>query len=301
MIRRLGGFRSYLYPVAELKGVEYAAIPSSFKSNVQITNPTDDISLSTVLTDLRNSFTGADLINTYTYKRQVGITSHTAPNGYTAYYEYDPFGRLKDEKDYNQRVVKAYDYHMRTPSAAALSPWYVNIPMMQTHNLPCDLEPTDLYRVYNYMVPGGTYKSYSMESANTMAENDLEGEYNCPSSLPTCPDTVNTASIELSCSYYLFNNYPSNLAIDFIQNGTVVATQTFSFNSASPDVDGKILHLLEGEYQLSFRPSADTHYTGSFLNFTLYDMDNGNQTYLQSLDSATLVKNKHYQIFVDNF
>ena len=53
-------------------------------------------------------------VTTYTYRPLVGMTSATAPNGVTTYYEYDAFNRLKRTyiKENNvEKTVQSYDYH----------------------------------------------------------------------------------------------------------------------------------------------------------------------------------------------
>lgn len=49
-------------------------------------------------------------LTTYKYQPLVGITSMVNPLGTATYYEYDDFGRLKVQKNYNGEIEKMYDY-----------------------------------------------------------------------------------------------------------------------------------------------------------------------------------------------
>jgi YD repeat-containing protein len=51
------------------------------------------------------------MVNTYTYKPMVGITSKTDQNGLTTYYEYDDFGRLMNARDSEYNIISSYNYH----------------------------------------------------------------------------------------------------------------------------------------------------------------------------------------------
>lgn len=68
------------------------------------------------LTSIRNAVKAiGGLVTTYTFKPLVGIESQTLPNGYTVYYEYDAFGRLKRVIDQDGNIVSTNSYNYRHP------------------------------------------------------------------------------------------------------------------------------------------------------------------------------------------
>jgi YD repeat-containing protein len=49
-------------------------------------------------------------MTTYTYNPLVGITSQCDPRNRITYYDYDSYSRLKDIKDNDGNIIKAYDF-----------------------------------------------------------------------------------------------------------------------------------------------------------------------------------------------
>ncbi|SFC79323.1 hypothetical protein SAMN05421747_12721 [Parapedobacter composti] len=246
----LWGYQN-LYPVAELKGVSYASIPSSYKSNVQLNNPASDAALQTLLDGLRSTFPVERLISTYSYKRLVGIQTRVAPNGQAAYYGYDPVGRLVWEKDHNQHIVAQYDYHMRGPSLPN-SLTYANIPVMRSVSIP------STRHFYNHIVPGGTYlSSFNQESVDHSARLFAES-LTFPEDVVVDPLTVNMAAVRLTYSIAPQVANPSQVEMDFVKDGAVVATYKFYPITTPPQQS--TVYVPEGSYQLSVRVSADVNY-----------------------------------------
>jgi YD repeat-containing protein len=61
------------------------------------------------LRTLSNSFA-----TTYTYAPLIGLTSETDPTGYTTFYDYDDFNRLKYIKNKDSKVLKSFAYNYKT-------------------------------------------------------------------------------------------------------------------------------------------------------------------------------------------
>jgi YD repeat-containing protein len=106
----LWGYNSQ-YPVARIVGSDYATVSSVVSQSQIDAAVSDDATLRTLLNTLRtDSRTKNALVTTYTYAPLIGITSETAPNGRTTYYEYDGFGRLKQIRDQDNHIIKKFDY-----------------------------------------------------------------------------------------------------------------------------------------------------------------------------------------------
>lgn len=72
----------------------------------------DEDTMRSILNKIRIGLPDA-MVTTYTYDPLIGVTSITDPRGYTIYYEYDDFNRLKAVKDAQGNLVEDYEYHYR--------------------------------------------------------------------------------------------------------------------------------------------------------------------------------------------
>ena len=99
------------YPVAQISNATYAQIESAL--GVGFVSGTDGSEgLSDNQIDLLRTLPNVQ-VTTYTYKPLVGISTQTDPQGFTTYYEYDDFNRLKSIKDKDGNIVKNFEYHYR--------------------------------------------------------------------------------------------------------------------------------------------------------------------------------------------
>ncbi|TXD83440.1 RHS repeat protein [Subsaximicrobium wynnwilliamsii] len=110
------------YPIVKIENAVYAQVSGQViniqnKSNLDDDNCTDaencdEKNLRTALNSLRLSLPLA-MVTTYTYDPLVGLTSMTDPKGYTVYYDYDAFNRLRQAKDADGKILSETEYHYR--------------------------------------------------------------------------------------------------------------------------------------------------------------------------------------------
>ncbi|SEW42838.1 YD repeat-containing protein [Chitinophaga sp. YR573] len=103
------------YPVAKILGADYTTAISYVNQSV-LQSPGSDQQLRDELQKIRTNLPAA-LVNTYTVKPLVGVTSETDATGKTTFYEYDMFGRLKIVRDKDGNILKQIDYRYKTPIA----------------------------------------------------------------------------------------------------------------------------------------------------------------------------------------
>ena len=100
------------YPIAKIEGLTYAEVKAAIGETTINTLLAKATPTSTDISSIRTNIVAkGGYITTYTFKPLFGILSETHPDGNTIYYEYDSFGRLKNIKDYNKKIIKTYEYH----------------------------------------------------------------------------------------------------------------------------------------------------------------------------------------------
>lgn len=294
-----------LYTVAELKNVAYNNISTTFTSNNTIADPPSEASILSVLESLRNTYTNSNqMVNTYTYKRQVGVTGMIAPNGDAMHYAYDPIGRLVTHTDKDGNMLNTYKY-LTADYPVNESPLYYNYPIMRTINSSCDADLSN-----NYVISGGAYFGSTSTSANNNAQYYMDNQDN---NSMDCSGTVNdVAVIETSYGYIDYsgyytepvnNIYPTEMELDFIKDNSIVATQKLTpYDTYNSTETSRNLVLKEGTYQLSFRMNANVKYGLGFItDFSVTTLETSTTQYISSGDSFYFENGKHYKIKANNF
>jgi YD repeat-containing protein len=116
----LWGYHSR-YPVAKILNTTIDIASTYITQSVLdgATGNGDDVSLRAHLNNLRNI--PGTLVETYTYKPLIGLSSSTDANGRTSYYEYDGFGRLAYIRDKDNNILKKFCYNYAgQPESCAL-------------------------------------------------------------------------------------------------------------------------------------------------------------------------------------
>lgn len=107
------------YPIVKLENftaTDAANIQSFVTAAINASNadtsPALEDTLRTILTSLRNAAPNA-MVTTYTYDPLIGVTSITDPQGYTIYYQYDNFNRLRQVIDADGHIVGKNEYNYK--------------------------------------------------------------------------------------------------------------------------------------------------------------------------------------------
>lgn len=103
-----------MYPVAKIENASATEVNGvSFSTTVLDDLSSNDAAKRAELDKIRNGLADA-MVSSYTYKLGAGVSSMTDPRGYTTYFEYDDFNRLKETKDDQLKMLQEYEYAYRS-------------------------------------------------------------------------------------------------------------------------------------------------------------------------------------------
>ncbi len=156
------------YPVAKIIGSDYATA-SQFVDQVKLDSAASytEAEIRAELNKLRTNLPQA-LVQTYTYRPLIGVSSETDATGRITYYEYDTYGRLKVIRGNDNNILRQFDYQYQT----TIEPLYVNTIRNQSftrNNCTVGHGST-----VTYTVPAGRYSStVSQADADQKAQDDI--------------------------------------------------------------------------------------------------------------------------------
>lgn len=159
------------YPVARIMGKSYSEVVAQSGINLSVLDqPFSEAAILTELAKIR-TLSGC-LVQTYTYKPQVGVSSETDPQGLSWYYTYDAFNRLAIVRNKDQHIVKMYCYKYTDQPVLCNGLTFENKAVLQSftrNNCPTGTGSSVLYSI-----PPGKYTStVSQAAADQLAQQDL--------------------------------------------------------------------------------------------------------------------------------
>jgi hypothetical protein len=247
------------YPIAKIENATLIGISSAQQnlidtaktaSNGDINLATEN-SLRTALENLRTEFPQA-MITTYTYNPLVGVTSISDPKGYTTYYEYDNFSRLKFIKDQALNVLQRYCYNYKGQVVDCVVPGVAaGLALSSATSSTLNFSWTTVAGALGYKI----YQNGVYISSTTTTSSSLSGlssataygvqvlAYNNTGDGTLCPAVSMTTSTAYTYTGSIFNNTGHTISAGTVQifaNGTqkcsiampsLAAGATFQFST----------------------------------------------------------------------
>ena len=137
------------------------------------------------LSSLRSQFPANTVqLNTYTYAPVIGMVTETDVNGKSISYEYDKLQRLLLVRDFNNNILKQYDYKYQVMPAVGTAQW------IATGNTRCKPCPQNSSYITNILQQEEKDNNPASGSYNTLRWNDIGISTSCVSNA----DWQNTAT-----------------------------------------------------------------------------------------------------------
>ena len=211
-----------------------------YEYTVPISASTITISGTASIDELR-LYPSAAQMTTYTYDPS-GLQSITDTKGEVSYFEYDPFQRLKNIKDWNGNIVKNFGYHNYDMTATNDA---IAATTFTRDNCPAGTTSQST----TYSVPAGKYYFSTKASANAEAQYDLKVNGQAKADNPAnCGCPLQTVSFTLTNSTGLSG---------FTAAFTGGTNPTFNF----PATGSTVIQVPVGNYSVQIGPNGSNTYT----------------------------------------
>jgi YD repeat-containing protein len=273
------------YPIAEINGVGYYDVTSSFNAS-QVYTATTITEIKAIGSSISAALPNA-MVSTYAHIPMIGVAATTSPDGRSKYFSYDDYGRLVTVKDDQGYIVKKHEYVLAKTPALAKTLSTVNNPMMLTFN---HIFSDNVRRVVNSVQPAGAFfNPISSLSANTYAEQNLNSYW---SSMIVGEDSQKPEANVL----IKLNTWPSGsiipraVYVDLFRNNSIVMSKRIPYNT--PTNNFAELYIEPGEYKLGIR--FEDNYNGSLSRLVW------GSTLLRSGDLLNLQPNTEHTVVLFN-
>lgn len=160
------------FPVAKVVGSSNSTVIAAVSSTV-LTNPSSDAALRTELNKLRTlAGTPSPEVMSFTYNVFDGVTSQSDLAGRTAYFNYDPYGRLSFVQDQDLNIVKRYAYNYAGAPDGSTNLLSAQVNSSVTTNVP--------WNASLYSIATGVTSNYALYpgTSTTVLGNLALGYYN---------------------------------------------------------------------------------------------------------------------------
>lgn len=101
------------YPVAKIENATYSQIEDLPNFGADFSLGPGGLTVDQESSLRTHTTMSQTMVTTYSYNPMVGLDNVTDPKGYTMYYKYDEFNRVKEVRDEEDNIITDYKYHYK--------------------------------------------------------------------------------------------------------------------------------------------------------------------------------------------
>ncbi len=172
------------------------------------------------------------LVSSYTHSPLIGIVSQTNPNNRSAFYEYDPLGRLLNIKDHNGFIIKRFCYNYAGQQVQCYDQQFLNDAQSGSFTKNNCVQGTGT--TLSFTIPAGNIVSYISKAdanAQSVAKLQVDGQANA-NNFGTC-QTPSTIYARLEYPNFFYSGYSSYADVVIKFYSDVNCTQPVNVNNLS--------------------------------------------------------------------